>query len=440
MKKMNNNFSKNIILSFLIMCSFVFMSFSSVYAARTPTKKVAKQDITLENKSDQFTLRSSEDASGSDNYLAETIKKQRAAFEANAAEEAADAAMKKSLAGGSNKCDKDLRACIKTKCGNNFEKCALDGDTDLGIKYDACRTKTQCSAEEFSLFTREISEDIRLSAKLSSYDKVIKCGNSYNDCIIKECGKTFNNCLGKPQGDKALSKCENIAKQCTEQDSGLVSRVGTIFGSLRQEAEKEVKKDEERMYELRDLMRTQCEHLGAMFDERSFDCVYTVNFFAGEDQSTPKASRKAYAGNTFTCMQEWFGINVTTYKENAYRLTKSQTEASSAMLGSGLGTAIGTITSGALDRSLQTQKAKKELGQAECDNNGGKWSKALGKCIDLVKNKKASEPENYEETEEIKKDGAEKEQQKPESKTITDTTAQNNNVSTKNTVNIVQER
>nr|MBQ0091434.1 hypothetical protein [Candidatus Enterousia merdequi] len=76
---------------------------------------------------------------------------------------------------------------------------------------------------------------------------------------------------------------------------------------------------------------------------------------------------KRYAGDTFVCMQEWFGVNVTTFKENAYRETRAQTAASSAMLGSGLGTALGTITSGAMGRALDTQKAKKEMDAAKAD-------------------------------------------------------------------------
>ena len=111
-------------------------------------------------------------------------------------------------------------------------------------------------------------------------------------------------------------------------------------------------------------MGAACKTLGAMFDERTLDCVYTVNFYAG-DKSTLFASKKAYAGSTFNCDQNWFGIDVTTFKENAYRLTRSQTAASSAMLGSGVGTAVGSITSGALNRALDRQKAEKALKKAK---------------------------------------------------------------------------
>ena len=51
--------------------------------------------------------------------------------------------------------------------------------------------------------------------------------------------------------------------------------------------------------------------------------------------------------------------------ENAMRLTREQTSASSAMLGSGLGMTAGAITSGAIDRAVDSHKAKKSLNKAE---------------------------------------------------------------------------
>lgn len=336
----------------------------------------------IENKARQFDdilSESSENKSqSSKNELAEQIRRQREAIEARENAAVAESKTKGALVSGQNACDMGLRKCMQDKCGSDFTKCALDGDTILGDKMNSCRRDITCTGEEFKLFTNEIKEDLAMNVKLSSYTKVIDCGNQYNNCIQTECGATFNKCLGKSAGDRAVDKCSTIAKNCAEQDSGMVARIGTVFGKLRENAEKEVKADEERMYKLRDLMRAQCTRLGAAFDERSFDCVYTVNFFAGDDQRIPKATRKRYAGDTFVCMQEWFGINVTTYKENAYRETRAQSAASSAMLGSGLGTAAGLISSGAIDRALKTQKAKKDY-KKECKSQGGKLKD--GECV-----------------------------------------------------------
>lgn len=322
-----------------------------------------KQEFVIVNKSSEFDMAVSTvlESAGDDNSFAEQIRRQRAALAAQDASDAAATAQKNAIASNSNVCDRDLRKCMAEKCGNDFTKCALDGDTIFGDKLNACKTKTTCSASEFNLFVPEIKADRDMNVRLASYNNVINCGNNYNACIVNECGTTYTKCLGKANADAAIQKCATIAKDCTESDSGLVNRFGTAIGKMRENAEKEVKKDEERMYALRDLMSGACKRLGAMFDERTFDCVYTVSFFAGERQDIPTASRKRYAGDTFICMQEWFGINATTFKENAYRETRAQTAASSAMLGSGVGSAMGMISSGAIDRALETQKAKKEL-------------------------------------------------------------------------------
>lgn len=319
-------------------------------------------EFIIENKSNQFdvTIDSVMESDVEDNSFAEQIRKQRAAL---AASESATN-LQSTLKSGKNSCDGALRECMMKTCGNDFTKCALDGDTIFGDKLNKCRRNTECSAEEFKLFTAEIKADRDTNVKLASYNAVLNCGNAYNACIINECGAMFTNCLGKTAADAAIKKCSTIAKDCTEYDSGLASRFGTVIGKLRENAEKDIKKDEETLYALREKMANQCKSLGAMFDERTFDCVYTVSFFAGDDD-TLMASRKLYAGQTFKCTQEWFGVNTTTYKENAYRETRAQTAASSAMLGAGIGTAAGLATSGAIGRSIDTQKAKKAKETAE---------------------------------------------------------------------------
>lgn len=330
----------------------------------TATESVeSKPEFVITNKSSEFDVAVSAviESANEDNSFAEQIRKQRAALAAADASTAAKTAQSNAIKSNTNNCDRDLRKCMAEKCGNDFTGCALDGDTIFGDKLNACKTKTSCSASEFNMFVPEIRADRDMNVRLASYENVINCGNQYNACIVNECGTTYNKCLGKANADAAIQKCGTIAKECTESDSGLANRFGTAIAKLRESAEKEVKSDEQRMYALRDSMRSACEGMGAMFDERTFDCIYTVNFFAGENQTTPTASRKRYAGDTFICMQEWFGINATTFMENAFRETRSQTAASSAMLGSGVGTAAGLISSGAINRAIDTQKAKKEL-------------------------------------------------------------------------------
>ena len=346
-------------------------------------ESAVEPELIITNKSSEFdaAITSVMESADDDNSFAEEIRRQRAALAASEATTIANAAQRGAMVTNSNTCDIALRKCMQTKCGNDFTKCATDGDTTFGDKLNACRRDTTCTGEEFRLFTTEIKADRDMNVRVSSYNDIINCGNQYNACIVNECGTTYNKCLGKANADAAIQKCATIAKECTESDSGLASRFGTAIGKLRESAEIEVKADEERMYALRDSMRKACESMGAMFDERTFDCIYTINFFAGENQQTPTASRKRYAGDSFICMQEWFGINATTFKENAFRETRSQTAASSAMLGSGVGSAVGLITSGAINRAIDTQKAKKEL-KEECKNQPGKeWKN--GKCVDV---------------------------------------------------------
>ncbi|GEM_PF-2166785 len=335
-----------------------------VPAEPTPTE----EPVIIENKADQFSAGMATNAAGgrdsnADN-LAEMIRRQRAALDAQSASETAAAATAASLASGQSACDIGLRDCMKQKCGSDYSKCAGDGDTIWGDKMDACRRNVTCTGHQYALFSAEIKADRDMNAKLSAYNKIIDCGNEYNECIVAECGVTYSKCLGKTAGDAAISKCGTIAKNCTQQDSGLASRTMNVFATLRQDAEKQIVKDEQRLYELRDKMRSQCQRFGALFDERSLVCVYTVNFYAG-NATTPTASKKAYAGSAFDCTQDWFGIDVTTFKENAYRYTRSQTSASSALMGAGLGIGVGAVTSGAIDRAIDRQKAEKAAKEAE---------------------------------------------------------------------------
>lgn len=341
-------------------------------------------EIIVENKSSQFSDFMSENLNiatdDTDSELAEKIRQQRAAFNAQSAKDAVATKTKSALAGGKNECDQKLRACMKSKCGDDYSKCAGDTDTTWGDKMDACRRDITCTGEEYRLFSIEIKADRDMNAKLSQYKSIVSCGNKYNDCIITQCGKTFEKCLGKSAGDSAIEKCKKIANECREQDSGMPSRAMEVMGNLRTNAEELIARDEKRLYELRDAMRSTCEQFGAMFDERTLDCVYTINFYGGENGDL-MASKKAYAGSSFNCDANWFGIDVTTFMENAFRLTRSQTSASAAALGGGIGIGVGAVTSGAIDRAVDRHKAENALEKELCEQNGtGTWNKVTNTC------------------------------------------------------------
>lgn len=362
----------------------------------TPDDPVSQtpEPVAIIDKTSQFDsalgtgATSSVDASANDR--AELIRAQRAALDAADATNTVATATTTGRSG----CDTDLRACMAEKCGSDFTKCSGDTDTLWGDKMDACRRKiTTCTSAMYAKFAPEIRADRDMNARLASYNTIIDCGNRYNKCIVEQCGTTYSKCLGKSAGDTAISACASIARECTTADSGLASRTMSVFATLRQGAEAQVKSDEQRLYALRDQMSAMCRRLGAMFDERSLTCVYTVNFWAGENPETPFASKKLYAGDTFDCTQNWFGIDVTTFKENAYRLTREQTSATSSLMGSGVGMAVGAITSGAINRAIDRHKADRALKQAQDDYDKDYGDDESGKKDEATENTEEKEQE-----------------------------------------------
>lgn len=339
---------------------------------------VVEEPIIVDNKTSMFNDVMSEigasDTDAAADARAEAIRRQRALLDG-----ASNQPSGPSVSITANACDGELRKCMMERCGNDFTKCANDSSAIWGQKIEGCRAKTKCTAHEFTLLAPEILADRDANVKMQHYNSVINCGNRYNDCIFAQCGTTLNKCLAKKDGDNAISKCASLANECKSMDNGLASRAMSVFGDLRTIATARVKADEARLYELRDLMRSQCNRLGAMFDERTLDCVYTVNFFAGED-NTLMASKKLYSGDSFQCNANWFGVDITTYIENAQRLTRSQKSASAAALGAGVGTAAGMWASGAPIRAIKSQKAENARDEAACQKAGGTWGG--NKCTD----------------------------------------------------------
>ena len=336
----------------------------------------AEEPIIVDNKTSVFEgIMAEIGATGTDtsgNDLADAIRRQRALLDAPTNSATTGGTINIGTAAA---CDAGLRKCMADKCGTDFTKCANDSTTIWGQKIDLCRAQTKCTAHEYGLIAPEILADRDMNVRMGHYNSVINCGNRYNDCIFTQCGKTLNKCLSKKDGDSAISKCASIANECKSMDNGLAARAMGVFGDLRKIATARVQQNEARLYELRNLMRDQCNRFGAMFDERTLDCVYTVNFFAGED-NTLMASKKLYSGDTFQCNPNWFGVDITTYIENAQRLTRSQRSASSAALGAGLGTVAGLASSGAIGRAIDTKNAEKAVKEIEAQQNNAQSNNA----------------------------------------------------------------
>ena len=367
---MTNN--KNIKSLIIFTCGMIFTNACSGAVVYERESKTPAQ--TIENKSSVFGTQISSESD--DTALADQIRAQRNARDA--ADMRNNASTQINSGTSQINCDNALRKCIESQCGAKYTKCATDSDTTFSDKLNACRKNTTCTAHEFNVFTNEIKADKSQQVLLAQYTATIDCGNRYNNCIISKCGTHFNKCLGKTSGDRAIADCKQIATECNTYDSGLTSRIGSVFATLRTNAQEQIRRDEQRLYALRDQMRRVCESLGAMFDDRTLDCVFTTNLYSGDNYNTPVASKKLYAGSVFDCTPDWFGIDITTFKENAYRLTRAQSSASAAMLGSGLGIATGAITSGAIDRAITSQEALDKL-KTLCDRAGGDVQD--GKCV-----------------------------------------------------------
>ena len=353
-------------------CGMIFMN--TCFGATVYQRESNTSAQTIQDKSSVFGTQISSESD--DTALADQIRAQRNARDA--ADMRNNASTQINSGTSQITCDNALRKCIESQCGAKYTKCATDSDTTFSDKLNACRKNTTCTAHEFNVFTNEIKADKSHQVLLAQYTATIDCGNRYNDCIISKCGTHFNKCLGKTSGDRAIADCKQIATECNTYDSGLTSRIGSVFATLRTNAQEQIRRDEQRLYALRDQMRRVCESLGAMFDDRTLDCVFTANLYSGDNYNTPVASKKLYAGSVFDCTPDWFGIDITTFKENAYRLTRAQSTASAAMLGSGLGIAAGAITSGAIDRAVTSQEALDKL-KTLCDRVGGDVQD--GKCV-----------------------------------------------------------
>ncbi|MCL2017702.1 MAG: hypothetical protein FWG80_02950 [Alphaproteobacteria bacterium] len=329
--------------------------------------------------------------------LAKTIRAQREAFAAAAAMESYQADLARFSSGTGNTCDSGLRKCMAERCGKDFSDCTGDGDTVWGNKIESCGRTTNCSGRELILFSAEIKADRDQNALLARFEAVERCGRQYNECILGNCSDptcnetniragrcNFDKCLSKSEGDAVIAKCRDIAERCREQDSGLAGRAMTLFAELRVDVEKEIVRWEEQLYKMREDMRNECRSISGVFDDRSLSCVFHVELTATGFESAA-ATRTLAAGDEYMCTPEWFGVDISTYIENAARYEREQQGAINAVMGAGMGMAAGSILSGEMSRNTATRNAQTDLDKEVCEQAGKtEWKSQLignGKCV-----------------------------------------------------------
>ena len=119
-----------------------------IYAPETPDE----EEFIIENKAAQFDDTVSEimeSSNSDDDVFAESIRRQRSALNASEASMSLKSSQQSSLKNGHNACDSGLRICMQSTCGSDYSKCALDGDTVLGEKFNKTPVQTPVDTNLF---------------------------------------------------------------------------------------------------------------------------------------------------------------------------------------------------------------------------------------------------------------------------------------------------
>jgi len=311
--------------------------------------------------------------------LERMIREQRQALAAGDAMNLIQANLSRFAAGTGNACDAGLRRCMQEKCGEDFSGCLRDTSVIWNDKIESCGRSVQCSGRELNLFGPEILADRDQNALLAGYRQIKNCGLNYNRCILMNCSDApcnenallngrcdFNKCISSSEGDAAIARCRDIAERCREQDSGLAARAMELFANLRVEMERNIAAWEQQLHDLRAEMRRECERIGGVFDNRSLSCVFHVELAAAGFE-TVAGSRTIAAGSEFMCTPEWFGVDVSTYLENAARHDRESRGAVMAVAGAGVGIGVGALASGAIGRAGDVRQADRAVTREQCD-------------------------------------------------------------------------
>jgi outer membrane protein OmpA-like peptidoglycan-associated protein len=260
-----------------------------------------------------------------------------------------------------SKCENELMNCVVEDCGADFQKCTGDGDGVWSARFQKCRVKTSCTGAELSVYGDIIREDIKVDSQIRLMQLIIQGNNAYSRCLQNQCATTqgtplegmigFNACVTQGRINAALTACQAVYEKFRPYDSGLQARFTSMMGMLRAEKEKRIAELQKELDAMMPKMRDECKRAGAVFDDRSGECVFTafLSVEANGRRYTP-ASKKIVPGSQFQCTDQWFGVDVTTYLKNAISLTVEQKTASAAFMGAGLGVGASVLTSGIADK------------------------------------------------------------------------------------------
>jgi hypothetical protein len=294
----------------------------------------------------------------------------------------ADASESEFLRGVANasrsKCETELNTCVIGDCGSDLQKCNDDTDAIWSARFQKCRAKTSCTGAEIGVYGDIIKEDIRVDAKISLMNLIISCNNEYSNCLQTQCATTdarsligggavvgFNGCVTQAKINSALNYCKPVYDRCRPYDSGIQARFTNMMATLRVEKEKRIAELQKELDVMLPQMRQLCRDSGASFDERSGNCVFTA-FLSVEAQGrryTP-ASKMVMPGSQYQCTDQWFGVDVTQYLQNAIYSTIQQKSSVAALMGAGLGIGA-SVGLDMLKNGLPGEKLDKAAGMLE---------------------------------------------------------------------------
>ncbi|MDR1697248.1 MAG: hypothetical protein LBR41_03475 [Rickettsiales bacterium] len=255
-------------------------------------------------------------------------------------------------------CDADLRGCMIGLCGDDtYSKCWTDNSIEWNRKMTSCRAKSKCTTAEFDIIAPEFILDRDQFSSDSSFTIRTTCNINHNNCILQNCGRELKDCQNEAGQNRALAACP-ISRECEMVDNGMVGRSRSLFAALRIDYNEEQFANRQRMRELVDIMRNECAAQKGSYDEEGMTCVYSVELAAnvyqnmvdrgrvdmGQANMVTLASRKLYAAAVYQCTEDWFGVDISTYMENAERRTANDRIAYNSALASGLAGAAGTVT------------------------------------------------------------------------------------------------
>lgn len=368
----------------------------------------------------------------------DTRAEARERIEAREQAEAAAVAFNRGIAAAAkSKCETELTKCVIEDCGADMQKCSNDADALWSARFQRCRTKVDCTGAELSVYGDIIKEDIRVDAKIALAQKVVEGNNAYSRCLQQQCGADstsliegrvgFNGCMTQVKINNAINACKGVYEKYREYDSGLQQRFTGVMGLLRSEKEKNIAVLQKELDTIMPQMRTLCTQTGAMFDERSAECVFTA-MLSVEDPNNGRrytaGNKKIMPGSEYQCSDRWFGVDVTQYLINSAHLTATQRAASSAFMGAGVGVGLSALTRGLSDKagssgegggllgsikdkvvdtakgSIQTDDKKDESQPTDSSEEEDKNNNTANNSDDENKNKTNSESENTEEVSE----------------------------------------